>query len=558
MSTNSKHPKALPYLFFTEMWERFGYYLMLGLFTLYLQEKYDNGGFELPKNVAYDVFGTFIALVFLTPFVGGLIADRKIGYIKSIVFGGILMGAGYCILAIHNLNWFYFGLVLIVVGNGFFKPNISTLLGNLYNTPEYKDKKDSGYNIFYMGINIGALICNFFAAYLRNKYGWGAAFTAAGVGMFIGLIVFFIGIKHCLVGDIKKDDHLNVKSNSDDEVPLSKIALTIFLPAFVFGFIGWIIPGNIFGSDSSDAFLFSTLPVIYYYISLYTNAKPSEKRPIAALLVVMLVSVMFWAVFKQNGTALTTWAKYYTDREAPAAVEPVFTTLKLSEEINTNVGKVDNYDKNFNLIKIKSGPDSGKTEKVLGKDIYLRNIAPENAPPMDSKIKVINTEIYQSINPFWVVALTPLVVVFFMWLKRRNKELSTPSKIAWGLFISALSPLVMVAAVYVCSNGEIKASSWWLWGTYGVITVGELFLSPMGLSLVSKLSPPRLTGLMMGGWFLSTSIGNKLSSILASLWDKYDNKANFFLTNSMLLLTSAIIIFFLLRWLNQVFKESAK
>jgi POT family proton-dependent oligopeptide transporter len=162
---------------------------------------------------------------------------------------------------------------------------------------------------------------------------------------------------------------------------------------------------------------------------------------------------------------------------------------------------------------------------------------------------------YQSINPFWVVSLTPLVVGFFVWLKRRGKEVSTPSKIAWGLFISALSPLVMVAAVVYCHNGLEKASSWWLVGTYGVVTIGELCLSPMGLSLVSKLSPPRLTALMMGGWFLSTSIGNKLSGILASMWDVYENKQWFFMTNTLLLLAATIIILLLLKWLNQIFKE---
>ncbi|MEN9347178.1 MAG: hypothetical protein RLZZ77_689, partial [Bacteroidota bacterium] len=151
--------------------------------------------------------------------------------------------------------------------------------------------------------------------------------------------------------------------------------------------------------------------------------------------------------------------------------------------------------------------------------------------------------------------LTPIVVAFFALLRRKNREPSTPAKIAWGLFISALSTLVMVGAVYIGSNGAVKVSPLWLVGCYGVITVGELFLSPMGLSLVSKLSPPRLTALMMGGFFLSTSIGNKLSGVLAVMWYNYDNKANFFLVNCLLLLIAAGIAFILLKWLNQVMKE---
>ncbi len=548
MSNNStsKHPKALPYLFFTEMWERFGYYLMIGIFVQYLQEKWDGGGFAMSKKEAYDIFGTFIAFVFLTPFIGGLLADRKLGYVKSIIIGAVLMGLGYCGLAIHQLEFFYVSLLLIVLGNGFFKPNISTLLGNLYNQEQYKPMKDSGYNIFYMGINVGALICNFFAAYLRNKYGWGYAFIGAGVGMFLGLSVFLVGLQHYKIGDIRKP-------SSPEDVSLGRIFTTIFLPAIAFGIIGWVWPDNIFGSDSSDAFLFSTLPIIYFYISLYTKASVVDKKPISALLLVMLVSVMFWAVFKQNGTALTTWAKFYTDRSGIEQFQPLMSELHQTESIDYQNIERETYDKNFNLIK----DDSGVVVKAITNDIYFRNLPKEQHPQEGTTVKVVSTELYQSINPFWVVALTPVVVAFFLFMKRRKKELSTPSKIAWGLFISALSPLVMVIAVFYCHNGVEKASSWWLWGTYGVITIGELFLSPMGLSLVSKLSPPRLTALMMGGWFLSTSIGNKLSGILASMWDKYEYKGYFFLTNSILLLVAAIAIFVMLKWLNKIFKEHA-
>ncbi|MFM7565703.1 MAG: oligopeptide:H+ symporter, partial [Flavobacteriales bacterium] len=181
------HPKALSYLFFTEMWERFGYYLMIGIFTLYLKDV--KTGFGLSENEASDLYGTFIALVFLTPFIGGLLADRLIGYRRAIFIGGIMMGTGYCIMAIHSLNALYLAMFLVILGNGFFKPNISTLLGNVYNEDAYQEKKDSGYNIFYMGINIGAFVCNFFGAVLFNLYGWYAAFLAAGLGMFIGVFI---------------------------------------------------------------------------------------------------------------------------------------------------------------------------------------------------------------------------------------------------------------------------------------------------------------------------------------------------------------------------------
>ncbi len=540
---NKKHPLGLPFLFFTEMWERFGYYLMIGIFQLYLTSSMEKGGLGMDRKDAADIYGTFIAFVFLTPFLGGLLADRILGYSKSIFIGGILMGLGYLGLAIPGTQYFYISLFLIVLGNGFFKPNISTLLGNLYNEDNYKHLKDAGYNIFYSGINIGAASCTFIAAFMRNKYGWSYAFGTAGIGMFVGLIVYFIGLKHYKHADV-------LKPAQKEDMPLSKIFTTVFLPAIVVGLAAWNFPGNIFGSDSTDAFIFATIPIIIFYVGLYVKASIADKKPLAALLTIMLVSVMFWAVFKQNGTALTTWAQYYTDRETPAVVKPVAESLYQVEKVTNQVDSVEAFTEKFSLIK-----ENGKAKKVWDKPVYFRNLQTKLMPADHAEISLFNTELFQSINPLWVIILTPLVVLFFGLLKRKNVEPSTASKIAFGLLISSVSTLVMVAAVYYCDNGAEKASPLWLIGCYGVVTVGELFLSPMGLSLVSKLSPKRLTALMMGGWFLSTSIGNKLSGILATLWDGYENKANFFLVNFVLLGISAIIMFMLLKWLNKILKE---
>jgi POT family proton-dependent oligopeptide transporter len=538
----SKHPTGLYYLFFAEMWERFGYYLMLGIFVLYMTGNPEKGGLGYERANAYDIFGTFIALVFLTPFLGGLLADRKIGYKKSIIIGGIAMGIGYAMLALPGPIYFYTALLLIIVGNGFFKPNISTLLGNLYNDERYKAYKDSGYNIFYMGINVGAFICNFFAAYLRNSLGWGSAFIAAGIGMALGVVIFIAGLKH-----YEHADYLKPAQPEDDS--LGKIFGVIILPALVAGLVGWFIPKDIFGSDSTDAFIFGSLPVVYFYFSLWQKASNEDKRPIAALLAIFAVSVMFWAVFKQNGTALTTWAELYTDREIPAVVVTPAKVLGMVQEIKYEKDTVVKLDNGFRKIK----DASGKPIKELGFDPYFKNI--ESPPTLGQKIKLFSTELFQSINPFFVVILTPVVMGFFNMLRSRKKEPSTPSKIAWGIVISALSTTVMMAAVIFSGNGAEKSSALWLMGCYAVITIGELFLSPMGLSMVSKLSPPRLTALMMGGWFLSTSIGNKLSGVLATLWDTYDNKMYYFLVNFILLAFAAVLIFFLLKWLNKIFDE---
>jgi proton-dependent oligopeptide transporter, POT family len=186
---------------------------------------------------------------------------------------------------------------------------------------------------------------------------------------------------------------------------------------------------------------------------------------------------------------------------------------------------------------------------------YFRNMPEADRPGDGNEISLWATNLSQSINPGWVIILTPLIISFFAWLRRKKKEPSTATKIAFGLFISALSALVMVGAVYASNNGTEKASVLWLICSYGVITIGELLLSPMGLSLVSKLSPVRITSLMMGGWFLSTSIGNKLSGVLATMWDNYNNKANYFWLNFILLMSAAIVCFAMLRWLNKIMRE---
>lgn len=544
------HPKALPFLFLSEMWERFGYYLMIGIFTFYLKNTAE--GFSMSEKEASDLYGTFIALVFLTPFIGGLIADRYLGYRKSIIIGGLLMGAGYFLMGIHDLKVLYVAMTLVIVGNGFFKPNISTLLGNFYNNDSFKTKKDEGYNIFYMGINIGAFVCNFFGAAIQNKLGYKYAFMSAGVGMIVGVIIFLIGTKHYTGYDEKK-------GVQQGDMPFWKIVLFILVPSAVFGVIGWLIKGvesatnknsYIFGSDSTDAFIFACIPVIIFYASIYFKAKTDEKRPIAALLLIFAVVILFWAVFKLNGSALNTWADRYTDRQITGVTETVFNKLYLSKQIEYKKDSVDLYNESFILQK-----KDGQVVKTYDYPVYFKNVASEKLPVENSKISLWASNLSQSINPGWVIMLTPLVVAFFTFLRRRNREPSTPLKIAFGLLISALSVLVMVAAVKVGSNGMEKVAVWWLILNYGVITIGELLLSPMGLSVVSKLSPTNITSLMMGGWFLATSIGNKLSGVLASMWDSYEDKSNFFWLNFGLLIFATLLMFVLLRFTSKVMNE---
>ncbi len=520
-----KHPKGLYVLFFTEMWERFGYYLMLGIFSLYMMDAWQNGGMGYSPQQKSDIYGTYIGLVYLTPFIGGLLADRILGYRKSIIIGGLLMAFGYIGLSIHNEHSFYISLLLIILGNGFFKPNISTLVGNLYNNEKYKDHKDAGFNIFYMGINIGGFICNFVAAYMRINFGWGYAFFAAGIGLLIGLGIFISGTRHIKEADI-------IKPVQKGDMSTRSIFMSVVVPMFVFGLIGYFIPGNLLGSDTNDAFMFGCLPVITFFFYLWKKANVEDKKAIGALLSVYACIIVFWAVFHQNGDALTVWAKDYTNREMPEWVAGAASKIGLAQTV-TNEG---------------SDTDIQSAQ-------YFSNLPSTQIPPEGKSLKLFSTELYQSINPFWVIMLTPIVVGIWGWFRARRKEPTTPGKITIGLIVTALSALVMVCAVQSVDVNNEKASSWWLIATYGVITAGELCLSPMGLSLVSKLSPPRITSLMMGGFFLSTAVGNKLSGILSGMWEGYEDKTYFFLTNFVLVLSAAIMMLLLLKWLNKVMRE---
>ncbi len=546
------HPKGLPVLFFTELWERFGFYLMLGIFTLYMIDSTGNGGMGFSFSKSADIYGTYIALVYLTPFIGGLLADRILGYRKAITIGGILMGLGYIGLSLPGETAFFVSLLLVIIGNGFFKPNISTLVGKLYDNDKYRANKDSGFNIFYMGINIGAFICNFIAAILRNQFGWGYAFAVAGIGMFVGLIWFWMGQKHVEEADV-------ISEQRSHEMPLGKLLMVIFVPMFAAGLFGWFVPtllfgGPVLGKNSTDAFLFASIPIVIYFASLWLKADKHEKNPIAALLSVFGVVIIFWAIFHQNGSALTLWAKNYTDREMPAVVETVAETFHFTQEVNTTPRENPVLDSHGSPLL----DESGNEQTEMGPDPYFYNVPKEEWPPEGKSLLLLSTEIFQSVNPFFVVFLTPLVVGFFSLLRRKGKEPSTPAKIGWGMFITALSTIVMMLAVITSNNGEVKSSAMWLIMSYGVITVGELFLSPMGLSLVSRLSPPRISALMMGGWFLATALGNKLSGVLSGLWGSFDNKVYFFVINFGGALLGALMIFSIVKWLRKVVEEHSK
>ncbi len=543
-----KHPRALYVLFLTEMWERFAYYLMVGILLLYMIDT-KTGGKGFDEKVGADIVGSFIALVYLTPFIGGLIADRYLGYINSIFLGGSLMAAGYLCMSIPGNTAMFISLTLVIVGNGFFKPNISTLLGNIYNREDLKPLKDNAYNIFYMGINIGAFVCNFVAAYLRNRYGWGWAFAAAGIGLIIGLIFLAANLKSVRVGDVKKPVQ-------KEDMSLGQILGYVFLPAMIVAVIGWIVPTKVFGSaimgtQANDAFIFACIPIIAFYISLWVKAKGQDKKGIGSLLFIFIIAIAFWTIYNQNATGLTLWAEKHTNRVASPTTASITGKLFPMQEVSDTPRMVNKVNEYF----VEEKDAGGKPILVMGPDPYFNNV-PKDQWPGGKSVKLTNTELFQSINPLFIVLLTLFFVPFFDYLRKKGKEPTTASKFGMAMFISGLSALVMVFAVMsVPSVYTHKTSPLWLWGTYFVFTISEIFLSPIGLSFVSKLSPPRLTALMMGGWFLSTSLGGKIAGVMTGFWDDFTDKKMFFLLLVIAAFIGGILIYSRLKTLNDIVRE---
>ena len=403
----SKHPKGLYVLFFTEMWERFGFYLMLALFTFYLKNH-----LKLDQVSAANHYAWYMALVYLTPFPGGLLADRSFGYTRSVLSGSLLLSAGYFALAIDSPIAMYGALGLLVLGNGLFKPNISTLVGNLY--PQGDSRRDSAFSIFYMGINIGAGIAPFVAGAMRKHFGYSAAFAAAGVGMLLSFCTFAIFRKHLEIADRR-----------------SSVSAVLDVP----------LPQEY--EDPRDP------PAV-------------ERQRIIALVIMCGIVMLFWMAFHQNGSTLSLWA-------------------------------LDNTVRKINFF----------------------------GTPVE-----IEAEYFAAVNSVFIITLTPVLVWVFGRLRQHGLEPSTPGKIGIGMLLTGTSYAIMVGASL--SGGDHGAvSMWWLIACYFVITIAELCLSPMGLSMVTKLAPRRMTAMLMGCWFISTSIGNYLAGKLGTMWDAWPHSRFF-------------------------------
>jgi POT family proton-dependent oligopeptide transporter len=446
---DEKHPKGLYVLFATEMWERFSYYSMLAMFTLYLRNT--GQGFAWTSDNATTLYANYLMFVYASPLVGGWLADRKLGYRKAVMIGGVFFMAGHLLLSIRSMTAVYAALTCLVIGNGLFKPNISAMVGNLY--PEGSHLKDRAYNIFYMGINVGAFLAPVVAEFVQGSFGFHPAFAVAAGGMAISVSILWKFKRHIEAADLERSAGKTTAAHAS--------AVAVDAP-----------PASVSHQDAARSSRQDTM-----------EAVPEWKR-IGALIVIFLIVIVFWMVFHQNGSTLTYWANENTDW------------------------------------------------KVTG-------------------------IISNAINPGWVVILTFPMVAMWRWLDRKGMEPSTPVKMAMGMFLTGAAFFVLFIAARVgeatvtgANPYDFRVSPWWLLAAYGVLTAGELMLSPMGLSLVSKVAPVRFRGVMMGGWFMATAIGNKLTQI-GELWDDWLHS-----TFWLLLSGSAVFMGFVLLLLLRPLKKA--
>ena len=465
------HPKGLYVLFFTEMWERFGFYTMLAVFVYYMQE---NFGWDATQ--ATNVYGLFLAGVYITPLIGGWIADNLLGYGKTITIGAIVMGLGYALMATPTdaPTTLYIALTIVAIGNGFFKANISVLVGNLYSHSS-GSLKDAGYNIFYMGINVGAFYAPFAAAGIKQYFmdnfgttlaqGYNAAFGVAAAGMVLSLVIFI------LFRSKYKDADYQAKNTVKEDKDLK---LT----------------------------------------------KPQEKERVIALFTIFAIVIFFWLAFHQNGAALSLFARDYTDVAVGKFTFVLFDIIGLHALLAVILGTAAIFNKSLSA-KIK-GAAGFFIVAGLAIIVYKMTSLPS--------ANTIAPEQFQSFNPMFIILLTPLIVGWFAYLNKKGKEPSSPAKIGIGMLITAVAYVIMIFAsqglpsVFNLSgqSSAITVSPFWLFSTYFMLTIAELHLSPMGLSFVSKVSPPKMKGLMMGGWFGATAIGNYLSGFVGRFYQNWE------------------------------------
>lgn len=509
-------PAGLYVLSLANMGERFGYYTMLAIFLLFLQAKF---GFD--DAVSGQIYAIVLALVYFMPLIGGWVAD-KWSFSKCVVTGICIMFVGYLIMAIpteirstSSLVVLCAALALIAVGTGLFKGNLQVMVGDLYNDPRYSSQRDSAFSIFYMAINIGSMYAPMTATAMCNM-------AMKGQGLVYNQ-------KLPALCNAYLDGHENA-ADLVATINESGMQVGTSLGDFCMKYIDTLSTGYGYGFGVACVSLIVSFLVYIIgrraYAQVITDKKsasaasavnngpeltPSQtKSRIIALLLVFAVVIFFWMVFHQNGATLTEFAKSCTSPEATGWTRIGFNVWALTA-IFIGVYAL------FNLFQTRSNSGRAISALILaavaGALVYIYNITPE-------VVEGIQPQQYQQFNPFYVVALTPVSLALFGWLASRKKEPSAPRKIGYGMVMAGIAYGVIVIGSLGLAGTQGAVSPNWLISTYLLLTFAELLLSPMGISFVSKVAPPKYKGAMMGGWFAATAIGNYLVSIPMLLWGK--------------------------------------
>ncbi len=591
------HPKGLLVAFFANMGERFGFYTMMAILVLFLQAK-----FGLSEESASSIYSWFYFSIYALALVGGILADATKRYKLVILTGIIIMFAGYVIMAIPGMTLAITiaGLFTIAFGNGLFKGNLQAVVGQMYDNPAYSKNRDSAFMIFYMGINVGAFFAPFAATSMRNwwlkfngfahdaslpslchqyingtlsdnstfqqlagsvslngpvtdlaafadKYlevfsrGYNYAFGIAAGAMVISLIVYIV-FNRLLPNKESKVVESEISAGKVDFNPVAIISAVVAMGIVAYGLhffrqVGW-----------ANGFAIGLFAAFITWIII--SSKKEEMPRIMALILVFGVVVFFWMSFHQNGLSLTWFARDYTVKEVGRFTSLFFNIVSMLAVIGSIAGLVMIFYKNLKLRFKITGGVLFVVAFILAYYMYSQA----------GTMNAISPEIFQSFNPLFIVALTFPVMGYFSWLNKRSMEPSTPKKIGFGMVIAAAGFLiVLIASLNLSSPKSLagapvpeaaRVSSYWLISSYLVLTIAELFLSPMGLSFVSKVAPSRFQGLMQGGWLLATAVGNKLLFVGGIFWSRFE-LWQLWLVFILCCVASAAFIFAILRRLER-------
>jgi POT family proton-dependent oligopeptide transporter len=557
------HPKGLFVAFFANMGERFGFYTMMAILVLFLQAK-----FGLTGSNAGIIYSIFYASIYALALVGGIVADRVVGLKKTIAFGIITMAVGYFLIAIPTasttagLIQACAGLFVIAFGNGMFKGNLQAVVGNLYEDPKYQAKRDSAFSIFYMGINIGALFAPTVAIAIKKhvlglsnfvdkaelpSLCWNVKNGVEGAATKLTEIA-----NQAYIGGVLPAD-FNVNAFADEYIRAFSTGYN-----YAFGFAAFMMLVSLIVYFSFNKMLKPGFTVMQQKDSngaVASDNMPREevKARLTALFLVFAVVIFFWMSFHQNGLTLTFFARDYTQRVVGAETFFWFNLWALLPMFGTIIGLYYLLKKSSTTIQRAIGASGVMGLGYLS--IYMLNGMPAQ--------NLFSPELFQHLNPFFIVALTPVAVAVFSWMNKKGIEPSSPRKIGIGMILASVGFMVMaIGSIGLISQSSLNGnpvpedqlvSPYLLIGTYFILTIAELFLSPMGISFVSKVAPPKYKGTMQGGWLAATALGNQLLFIGAIFYGKLElwQLWSFFIICCLL---SAAFIFFMMKKLESVTK----